>query len=182
MRTGHLARVAACAAVVMSTASAGLGQGQPARPDSARPMQASEPKDGVTDLPAPFVRRSQRKGGGKFMTTAEIAKIGAASTVQLLSRVSGSDYKDIGSGEFALVGRRGNKSPFGAPVENELCLVGLALNEQRVQPGFDLKSMKPDEIVALEYYNGPSTIPMELGGTNAENAHCGLIVVWLKNR
>ena len=176
-----LVRAAACAAVI-GWATPAVATGQSARADSARPMQAAEPKDGVTDLPAPFVRRSQRKGGGKFMTTADIAKLGAANTVQLLARVSGSDYKDIGSGEFALVGRRGNKSPFGAPVENELCLVGIAVNEQRVQPGFDLKSVKPDEIVALEYYNGPSTIPMELGGTNAENAHCGLIVIWLKNR
>ena len=176
-----LVRAAACAAVI-GWATPAVATGQSARADSARPMQAAEPKDGVPALPAPFVRRSQRKGGGKFMTTADIAKLGAANTVQLLARVSGSDYKDIGSGEFALVGRRGNKSPFGAPVENELCLVGIAVNEQRVQPGFDLKSMKPDEIVALEYYNGPSTIPMELGGTNAENAHCGLIVIWLKNR
>lgn len=134
------------------------------------------------DLPPSFLRRSQRKGAGRFMTAADIAKQRPSSTEQLLARLSGGTVREIEGGEIAIVGRRGNASPFGAPVENQLCLVGVAINDTRVPPGFDVRTVKLDEIVALEFYSGPSTMPPELGGTLAEGARCGLFVLWLKGR
>jgi hypothetical protein len=169
MRTRFTLPVAAALAAALAADVAG------AQADTSRAAAGG-------DLPAPYIRRAARKGAGRFMTGADIAKLRPTGTLQLLTRVSGGSLRDMGNGEQAIVGRRGNTNPFGAPVENALCTIGVAVNEARVPPGFDLRTLNIDEIVALEFYNGPSTIPPELGGTSADGARCGLFVLWVKGR
>jgi hypothetical protein len=141
-------------------------------PDSA--MQAT--------LPTAFVRRSARKGGGKFLTAADVQKIHASDTPQLLVRVTGGDLRDVGNGDMALVNRRGIRQTFSAPIENELCRIGIVINDRVAPDGFDLKSIAIGEIVAIEFYSGPATIPPDLNNTTGDAGRCGLAVVWVKGR
>mgnify|MGYP003705597515 FL=1 len=67
-------------------------------------------------------------------------------------------------------------------VPNQLCIIGLSINDTRVPNGYDLKAIRPEEIAAIEFYNGPSSIPLELSGTLQGDADCGLFVIWLKDR
>lgn len=136
----------------------------------------------ASDLPDAFVRRSTRKGGGKFLAGADLAKINATGTPQLLARVSGGDLRDIGGGDIALVNRRGLRQTFSAGVENELCRIGIVVNTDRMPDNFDMKSVGLPEIIAIEFYNGPATIPPELNATAGDAGRCGLIVLWVKGR
>jgi hypothetical protein len=147
------------------------------------PAQAAPPATSAeSDLPQAFVRRSTKKGGGKFFTAADFAKISATATPQLLARLSGGDLRDVGGGDIALVNRRGIRQTFSAGVENELCRIGIVVNDNRVPDNFDLKSISLTEILAVEHYSGPATIPPELNGTAGDAGRCGLLVVWVKGR
>ena len=158
-----------------------LTQAQPPKPDTAQKLPAATVRDSTDGLPEPFLRRSRGKGGGKFLTAADIAKMGLQYTPQLLARVSGGDIRDIGSGNSVIVGNRGTRMTMIGSVANQLCIIGLAINDVRVPAGFEMKAIKPEDIAALEFYNGPSSIPLELGGTMQGDANCGLFVIWLKD-
>lgn len=149
-------------------------------PAGAAAQAAAAGGNAPTDLPEAFVRRSTRKGGGKFFRKADIDRVHAADTPHLLARVSGGDLRDVGNGDYALVNRRGIRQTFSAPVENELCRIGVMVNERLVPDGFDLKSVSVDEIVAIEFYSGPATVPPDLNTNGADASRCGLIVVWSK--
>ncbi len=143
---------------------------------------ASTTPETASDLPAAFVRRSARKGGGKFFTTADLAKYNASATPQLFARVSGGDLRDVGGGDLALVNRRGPKQTFSGKVENEICRMGIVVNDTRMPDNFDMKSITMQELIAIEFYSGPATIPPELNATAGDAGRCGLIVAWVKGR
>jgi hypothetical protein len=42
---------------------------------------------------------------------------------------------------------------------------------------FDVNSLQPDQIEAVEYYAGPSQTPMEYSTLNAV---CGVLVIWTR--
>ncbi len=163
------ARLALFIAVVSCLPAVAPGQ---AVPDSA--MRA--------DLPDAFVRRSARKGGGRFLTTADVQKVHASDTPQLLVRVTGGDLRDVGNGDMALVSRRGIRQTFSGPVENELCRIGIVVNDRLAPDGFDLRAIAIAEIIAVEFYSGPATIPPDLNRTATDAGRCGLVVIWVKGR
>lgn len=133
-------------------------------------------------LPEAFLRRSRIRGTGKFLTAPEIAKMNPSHTPQLLARVSGGDIREIGGGNSVIVGNRGTRMTMTGSVANQLCIIGLAVNDVHVPSGFDMRAIKPEDIGAIEFYNGPSSIPLELGGTMQTDANCGMFVIWLKDR
>lgn len=143
---------------------------------------AAPASGGDSSLPVAFVRRSTHKGAGKFFTASDIQKMRATATDQLLARVSGGDLRDIGHGDIALVSRRGLRQTFSAAIENELCRIGIMVNERLMPDGFDLKSIGLQEIDAIEAYSGPATIPPDLNATAGDAGRCGLVVVWAKGR
>lgn len=167
------------AAMPVAAPTVAHAQGRPPRADSAQKLPTTTVKDAMDDLPAAFVRRSRLKGGGKFLTAKDVAAIAPANTAQLLARVSGGNIRDIGGGVMAIVGSRGSRQNTMATVENELCMVALSVNEVRVVQGFEMSSIRPENIVALEFYRGPSSIPLELGGTSSADAGCGLVALWV---
>lgn len=152
-----------------------------ATPDAAT-AQATADTSAKAGLPDAFVRRSARKGAGRFLTAADVEKMHATDTPRLLARVTGGDVREVGNGDLALVSRRGIRQTFSAPIENELCRIGVVVNDRLAPDGFDLKSIAIPEIVALEYYNGPATIPPDLNNTASDAGRCGLVVVWVKGR
>jgi hypothetical protein len=174
-------------ATVLAWPSVARAQGQPPRPDSAQKRDTAQKlptttiKEAQEFLPEAFLRRSRIRGTGKFLTAKDIEQMNPPHTPQLLARVSGGDIRDIGSGNIAIVGNRGTRMSMMGSVPNQLCIIGLSLNDVRIPPGFDLKAIKPEDIAGLEFYNGPSSIPLELGGSMQSDANCGLFVIWLKD-
>ena len=78
-------------------------------------------------LPAAFVRRSALRGAGKFYTAVDVQKMRATDTPRLRARVTGGDLRDLGVGDLVLVSRRGIRQTFSAPIENELCRIGVVV-------------------------------------------------------
>jgi hypothetical protein len=44
-------------------------------------------------------------------------------------------------------------------------------------PLFDMNSIQPDQIEAIEFYAGPSETPPEYSGLNST---CGVLVIWTR--
>ncbi len=151
------------------------------RRDTAQKLPTTTIREATDNRPEPVLRRSRIKGAGRFLVAKDIERLNPSHTPQLLARVSGGDIRDIGGGNIAIVGSRGTRLTMSGSVPNQLCIVGLALNDIRLPGGYDLKAIKPEDIAGLEFYNGPSSIPPELGGNVQGDANCGLFVIWLKD-
>jgi len=180
--------VVALGVMLVAGATRSHSQGRPPRADSARSADTSQKlptvtvRDAAENLPEVFLRRSRMHGGGKFLTAKDIEKLNPSHTPQLLARVSGGDIRDIGGGTSVIVGNRGTRMSMAASVPNELCIIRLAVNDTRVPAGFDMKAIKPEDISAIEFYGGPSSVPLELAAQMQSDADCGLFVIWLKDR
>ena len=176
--------VVAMALPAVAAAQAGRPPVDTTRPDTSRVtrLPATTIREAAENLPEAYLRRSRIRGTGKFLTAKQIEALNPTHTPQLLARVSGGDIRDIGGGTSVIVGNRGTSMSMIGTVPNQLCIIGLAINDVRVPGGFDMRGVRPEDIAALEFYNGPSSIPLELGGTSPTDANCGLFVIWLKDR
>jgi outer membrane cobalamin receptor len=154
---------------------------QASRPDTAR-LPTATIRDTASRLPEAYLRRSAFKGKGKFLTSKDIEKLNPPHTPNLLARISGGDIRDIGGGNTAIVGSRGTRMTTLGSTQNQLCVISMALNDTRVPNGFDLKAIRPEDIAAIEFYSGPSSIPLELTAVSLNDPDCGLFVIWTKDR
>ena len=178
--TGVLA--VALVALPAALGAQGSGADTARKADTAQKLPTATVKEKYEELPSVFLRRSRIKGTGKFLTAKDIEKMDPPHTPQLLARVSGGDIRDIGSGNTAIVGARGTRMSMVGSVPNQLCVVNLAINDTRVPAGFDMKQIRPEDIAAIEFYAGVSSIPMELTAQLQGDADCGLFVIWLKDK
>lgn len=158
--------LALCAAPILAEAQAG---------------RAALTQGGEDDLPAAFLRRSLVKGTGKFLRTRAIEALRATSTPELLAKVSGGEVQEV-AGAPAIVRKRPSRPNMIGEEASQPCVVSVALNENVVPAGYDLKAVRLDEVVALEFYDNSSSVPLELAGTSAAESACGLFVVWMKER
>ncbi|MBM4193993.1 MAG: hypothetical protein FJ202_06380 [Gemmatimonadetes bacterium] len=189
---------AATGAVATRASAQGAGQARPPRSDSAQradsqaradsakrsgaqQLPQTTIKEDFVELPMAYQRRARIKGTGKFLTNKEIMALNAPHTPMLLARVSGGDIRDIGSGNTAIVGNRGTRMSMVGSTPNQLCIIRVAINDVAMPPMYDLRAIRQEDIAAVEFYNGPSSIPLELGGTLQGDANCGLFVIWLKD-
>ncbi len=136
-------------------------------------VSADRPVRGLAD----FDRRRQA-GSGDFMTEETIRK--ASRTGQfadVLRRVPGvvMSRPPGGFGVYASAGR--------GTTRNRTCYVAVMIDRTWVYEGrrgelpFDLSSLNPDIVIAVEYYRGTSYIPAEF---SKERNTCGVLVVWTK--
>jgi Carboxypeptidase regulatory-like domain/TonB-dependent Receptor Plug Domain len=71
----------------------------------------------------------------------------------------------------------------GRALSPAICLVNVLLDGVMVYNGtpgqapFDVNSLQPGDISAIEYYGGPSRVPV---GLNATSGACGLIGIWTR--
>jgi hypothetical protein len=57
---------------------------------------------------------------------------------------------------------------------------GIQVNKADDEGGINLQELpKPDEIHGIEVFAGPSSIPLQYGGTGA-GKWCGLIAIWTR--
>jgi hypothetical protein len=121
--------------------------------------------------------RRRSHGNGDFLTEAMIRKASGGQFVDVVRRVPGIQLSRSpgGFGAYASAGRGATR---GRP-----CYVSVMIDRSWVYEGkpgqlpFDLNSISPDIVMAVEFYRGLSTIPTELG---KQITTCGTLVIWTK--
>lgn len=125
---------------------------------------------------ADFERR-RLNGIGDFLTEDVIRKSAHGELTDVVRRIPGIQFSrpQSGFGMYASAGRGANR---GRP-----CYVAVMIDRTWVYEGkrnelpFDLNSISPDIVVAMEYYRGMSYIPAEFG---KERTTCGTLIIWTK--
>ncbi len=126
--------------------------------------------------PTGFDRR-RRNGMGHYITADEIARRHAAETSQLLSGVPGIS---VNGGVVSTL--RGVNTIGGSSCGGVVVLVdGVPMAGDRNpfnhgEAGFDVNTIPPAFIRAIEVYAGPATTPVELGTPSV----CGLVAIWTR--
>ena len=123
-----------------------------------------------------FERRRQ-SGIGDFLTEDAIRKTSRGELTDVLRRLPGVQFSRpaTGFGAYASAGRGANR---GRP-----CFIAVMIDRTWVYEGkrnelpFDLNSISPDIVVAIEYYRGMGYIPAEF---SRERASCGTLIIWTK--
>ena len=154
---------------VVSRFAAGQQDTTPRRP--AQKLPATVVAEKSITLPQAFVRRMNMKGGGKFFTAPDLEKLNPPHTPALVARLTGGDVQEEG-GTLNVITHHSGRT----------CVIPVFINDTRMPPGFDLRGIKPSDIVAMEVYSGPATIPLEMGGTRRTDANCGIVGIWIKER
>jgi len=114
--------------------------------------------------------------GGSFLTAAQLEKERGRALADVLQAVPGADIVRGSGGTAYFATRRRHDSMAG------LCYAAVMVNDVFVytgegQPLFDLNSLAPTDILAVEVYNGGATMPLEY---NAPRKTCGLLVIFTK--
>ena len=123
-----------------------------------------------------FERRRQN-GIGDFLTEDVIRKTSHGELTDVVRRIPGIQFSrpQSGFGAYASAGRGANR---GRP-----CFVAVMIDRTWVYEGkrnelpFDLNSISPDIVVAMEYYRGMSYVPAEFG---KERTTCGTLIIWTR--
>jgi hypothetical protein len=140
-------------------------------------------------LPPEF-DENRRLGLGHFMTRAELAKVEHATLsgalVGQLPSISVTRVPDPFTGQtvMAVGTRRVVKTESGSPL-NEIgqsngCLSVVYLDKLIVQTGkptdplFDLRTLQPDDIEAIQWYASALQVPAEY---NSRESKCGVLVI-----
>jgi hypothetical protein len=127
-----------------------------------------------------FLERRQHSVGGKFIIRADIEKQAPTQTTDLLRRVTGLTVADS-EGTLIAISARGLKMAIVAghlvPVQ---CTMQVMVDGHRMPPGFAMNSMPPNDILGIEIYAGPASIPPLFNGAQRD-MFCGLIVIWTRS-
>jgi CarboxypepD_reg-like domain/TonB-dependent Receptor Plug Domain len=142
---------------------------------------------------ASFEEHRRARIGGSFLTVEQLEKERGRSLSDVLQSVSGADIVRLGSGTAYFATRRGYDSIMNMPgvsagdrmrgASPGLCYAAVVVNNVFVYRGeggdelFDLNSLAPTEILAIEVYKGGATMPLEY---NATRKTCGLLVIFTK--
>jgi len=127
---------------------------------------------------AGFERRS-RGGVGTFIRRADIEKYHAVSTTSLFLRITGVRIVDS-AGIKLLASARGVRVSSRANIADLApCYLAVGVDGQLKEWGFSVNEIDPQDIFAIEIYNGPSSIPRELLSLS-QNGYCGLVMIWTR--
>lgn len=121
--------------------------------------------------------RRRRAGIGDFIMGDVIVKNANGLFGEAIRRIPGVvlTRPQSGFGAYASAGRGASRG--------RACFVAVMIDRSWVYEGkrgelpFDLNSISPETIAAVEYYRGASFIPAEL---EKERNTCGVLVVWTK--
>jgi len=139
-----------------------------------------------------FERRAQRRNGGAFIKAEDIAKQKPVRTSDLFRSFPGVRIDDS-SGVTQLVSVRGTRQAPEGPRSVVLgrdtlrspsssasrCVLRIALDGHLMPPDFSINDVRPEEVMGIEVYLGPATIPVEFSSVQ-HDAPCGLVMVWTK--
>ncbi len=153
--------------------------------------------DSVRVVEKAFLRtfeENRNRGLGHFLDRAELAKKEGQSFASVMAEMPGARILD-GRGSYTwLRSTRGGMTMSGAGLTmgdgNDAihgakpgCHPRVYVDRMQVfsgrvgEPLFNLNSITPDRIEALEYYAGVAQVPAMYAGTNDA---CGVLVIWLR--
>ena len=119
--------------------------------------------------------RRRASGTGTYLTAEDIARLSRGRLSESLRTIAGVRLITGSSGGTYLIGGRSNR---GAPCFTAVMLDGSWMYDgERFQTPFDVNSIVPEEVAAIEYYRGLSNTPVELQGRRLS---CGALVIWTK--
>lgn len=149
----------------------------PIRTNGAQRVGAvSVTADAVPRGLAEFERRRQN-GMGDFLTEDAIRKASRGELTDVVRRIPGVQFSRPASG-FGAYASAGRGASRGRP-----CFVAVMIDRTWVYEGkrnelpFDLNSISPDIVVAMEYYRGMGYIPAEFA---KERNSCGTLIIWTR--
>ncbi|MCC6429624.1 MAG: carboxypeptidase regulatory-like domain-containing protein [Gemmatimonadaceae bacterium] len=142
----------------------------------------------------PSFEEHRRVGLGHFLTREELAKMENRTLPALLSNFNGTRFVQGKAGRVWLAGGRGPQSITGLEMPGltkedlamgarKACYSRIYIDNQPIysarngEPLFDIRTIIPSEIEALEYYSNPAQTPArysQLGAT------CGVLVIWTR--
>ena len=141
---------------------------------------------------AAFERHRNTRMGGSFLTAAQLEQEHGRKLSDVLQAVGGADIVRLRGGAAFFATRRGYDSFMNMPgvsagdrargASPGLCYAAVVVNDVFVYRGdgdelFDLNSLDPTDILAVEVYKGGATMPLEY---NATRKTCGLLVIYTR--
>ncbi len=123
-----------------------------------------------------FERR--RAGGtGDFLTNDDIVHRGRGRLSEAIRSLGGVSLRSGSSGGTYLVGARASGGRAGT-CYTAVMLDGVWMYDgDPMQQPFNVNSINPEDVAAIEYYRGLSNTPVELQGRRNS---CGVLVIWTK--
>lgn len=118
--------------------------------------------------------RRRATGTGEYLTAEDIRIRSRGRLSEALRTLNGVSLLSTGSGVL-LVGGRASGRGIGT------CYTAVMLDNvwvydgDRTQSPFNVNSLNPDDIAAIEYYRGLSNTPVELQGIRNS---CGVLAIW----
>jgi hypothetical protein len=142
----------------------------------------------------PSFEENRKIGLGHFITRAELEKQEVRRLSEILSSVQGVRIRQGIAARAWLYSARGPKSldtrgkwidqaDAASGALQGLCYAQVYLNESLVyrgepgEPLFDLNTISPAQIEAIEYYAGPARLPMRYSRSGSE---CGVLVIHIR--
>lgn len=129
---------------------------------------------------AAFEERRLR-GGGYYVSRAELERAGGKNMGDVLRRVPGLRIMTDGTGrgELYAVNARGAITLRGA---NPKCYVQVYIDDVPVfsggpQPPYNLKQLTAEEVEAIEFYQGGASVPAQYNRTGSA---CGVLLLWTR--
>lgn len=145
----------------------------------------------------PTFEEHRRIGLGTFVTRTELEKMDQQRVSDIMAHARGARIHNASGGRAFLYssrrqvtsidprGTKGDPSRFarenaGIGVPFGLCYAQVYMDDRLVYRGeeseqvFDINSLKPSEIEAIEYYSGPGSTPARY---SRQNSNCGVIVI-----
>lgn len=121
---------------------------------------------------AGFYRRREF-GRGEYLTAAEIERIPAVGIVDVLRQLPGLELSAVGADKrpFRTTPRITTFRSGGICPTNTVYVDGVLIDISR------LVDVPPEQIAGIEFYSGPSQVPLRF---NRTGAMCGVLVIWTK--
>ncbi len=119
----------------------------------------------------------RRFGIGRFMTEEDIRKAPGYRMSEKVRSLPGLQliYSRSSSNDVRIASTRGGQSIMlqgrGA------CMSAVILDGLEMAQPFSVNSLDPGEVIAIEWYAGPASMPAQF---NATRNSCGLLIIWTK--
>jgi TonB-dependent receptor-like protein len=132
-----------------------------------------------------FEGRRARSAAGSFITRADLDQWHTARLTDALRRLPGIWIVD--SLDVRLVASSRYRKPVSRGVSGKSfedlapCIMRIGVDGQVKEWGFPLDDLPVADIHGVEVYQGPASLPAELGGLRRD-AFCGLVMIWTRSR
>jgi Carboxypeptidase regulatory-like domain/TonB-dependent Receptor Plug Domain len=121
--------------------------------------------------------RRRATGTGDYLTSEDIAHRSRGRLSEAIRSLGGVSLLTSSTGGTYLISGRASSSRTGT-CYTAVMLDGVWMYDgDRTQSPFNVNSINPDDVAAIEYYRGLSNTPVELQG---QRNSCGALVIWTK--